>query len=67
MVYLFSDMSNILDGELDAELDTEWLLLADDPLPLLLPLPLSILIGVTEKLENVWKQWIKNRKQVHTV
>jgi len=33
---------------LDAELDTEWLLLAEDPLPLLLPLPFSILSGVTE-------------------
>ena len=45
--------SNILDGELEAELDTEWLLLADDPLPLFLPLPLSIFSGVTETLENV--------------
>lgn len=45
--------SNILDGELEAELDTEWLLLADDPLPLFLPLPLSIFSGVTETVENV--------------
>lgn len=40
--------TDILEGELDAELDTEWLLLADDPRPLLFPLPFSILSGVTE-------------------
>lgn len=39
-----------LDGEFDAELDTEWLLFADETFPLPLPLPFNILIGVTVTL-----------------
>lgn len=56
MVQLISWFSSdILEGELDAELDTEWLLLADDPRPLLFPLPFSILSGVTEIKKKVFQ------------
>lgn len=63
MVQLISWFSSdILEGELDAELDTEWLLLADDPRPLLFPLPFSILSGVTEIKKKYFKASDKTLK-----
>ena len=56
------DWFYVLDGEFDAELDTEWLLFADETFPLPLPLPFNILIGVTKMCEHKFgsNMWLKN-------